>query len=66
MGFRQLSMTPAFVLPIKELIRSFDLKSCRSLAVEALKKETAWEVRGLLDAVEAAPPESHKPRGEKK
>jgi len=66
MGFRQLSMTPAFVLPIKELIRSFDLKNCRSLAVDALKKETAWEVRGLLDAVESAPPESRKSRGEKK
>jgi len=48
MGFRELSMAPASVLPLKEVIRSISLKECRALAVEALKKETAWEVRELF------------------
>jgi len=54
LGFRTLSMVPVSILPMKELVRSVDLKECRHLALGALRKETAWEVRNyLLEAAEA-------------
>lgn len=66
MGFRQLSMAPAFILPIKELVRTIDLNECRVLALEALKRETAWEIRGLLDVPQAAESKPAVGRGQKK
>lgn len=57
LGFRSLSMVPVSILPMKELVRSIDLKECRHLALAVLKKETAWEVRNyLLEAAEAETP----------
>ncbi len=49
MGYRSLSMAPASILQIKDIIRSSSLKECRRIAHDALKKETAWEVRSLLE-----------------
>jgi phosphotransferase system enzyme I (PtsI) len=57
MGFRELSMAPASILPMKEIVRDLDMQDCRKLALEALKKETAWEVRSLLEAARPAPHE---------
>ncbi len=48
LGYRHLSMVPAGILPMKELIRSVDLKECRRLALAALKMDTAWEIRNML------------------
>lgn len=48
MGFRSLSMAPAAILPLKEMVRGGDLQQCRRMALAALKKETAWEVRTLM------------------
>ncbi|MCD6405291.1 MAG: phosphoenolpyruvate--protein phosphotransferase, partial [Planctomycetes bacterium] len=64
MGFRSLSMTPASILPMKEMIRGIEIKECRRLARAAFKKETAWGVRSLLDTDENAenPEEQKQPR----
>ena len=56
-GFRELSMVPASLLPMKQAIRSLDMAECRKLALEALKKQTAWEIRSLLDMPEPGPRE---------
>lgn len=55
-GFRSLSMTPASILPMKEMIRSTEIKECRRLARAAFKKQTAWGVRSLLDTGENGDP----------
>jgi len=49
MGYRRLSMAPASILRIKEAVRNVQLKECRQIAHEALRKETAWEVRTFLE-----------------
>jgi phosphotransferase system enzyme I (PtsI) len=66
LGFRQLSMAPASILPMKELIRSLDLKQCRLLALEVLRKQTTWEVHSLLDAAEGAEARPPKARDHRK
>jgi signal transduction protein with GAF and PtsI domain len=48
MGYRYLSMVPASIPPMKELIRSVDLKECRRLALAAARMDTAWEIRNML------------------
>jgi phosphoenolpyruvate-protein phosphotransferase (PTS system enzyme I) len=48
MGLRHLSMSPAFVPPLKELVRSTTLKKASQIADRVLKMETVGEVRGYL------------------
>jgi phosphotransferase system enzyme I (PtsI) len=68
LGFRSLSMTPASILGMKEMILGTKLAQCQKLAREAFEKETAWEVRTLLEeAVAAAPaPKPARARAKKK
>ena len=48
MGLRQLSMSPAFVPTLKELVRSADLSTCQLIARRVLRMQTVGEVRGYL------------------
>jgi phosphoenolpyruvate-protein phosphotransferase len=48
MGLRRLSMSPAFVPPVKELVRSTPLATAERIAGRALRMTTAGEVRGYL------------------
>jgi phosphoenolpyruvate-protein phosphotransferase len=48
MGLRRLSMSPAFVPPIKELVRCVDLGTARHIAARVLKMKTVREIRGFL------------------
>jgi len=49
MGYRQLSMAPASILAIKQMVRSSALRDLRRLALAAVRKETTWEVRSFLE-----------------
>jgi len=48
MGLRRLSMSPAFVPPIKELVRNIDVATARRIAARVLKMNTVREIRGYL------------------
>jgi phosphoenolpyruvate-protein phosphotransferase len=48
MGLRSLSMSPAFVPTIKELVRSTALGEAEKIARRALRMTTAGQVRGFL------------------
>lgn len=48
MGLRRLSMSPAFVPSVKELIRSTTESSAREAAQRVLRMNTVGEVRGYL------------------
>ncbi len=48
MGLRRLSMSPAFVPPIKELVRSTSLPMARKIAARVLSLKTVREIRGFL------------------
>jgi phosphoenolpyruvate-protein phosphotransferase len=48
MGLRRLSMSPAFVPPIKELVRNLHLPTARRIAARVLKMSTVREIRGFL------------------
>jgi phosphotransferase system enzyme I (PtsI) len=48
MGLRRLSMSPAFVPTIKELVRCTQLSQAEDIARRALRMKTAGEVRGYL------------------
>jgi phosphotransferase system enzyme I (PtsI) len=48
MGLRRLSMSPAFVPPLKELVRSVSLPKAEQIARRVLRMRTAGEVRGYL------------------
>jgi phosphoenolpyruvate-protein phosphotransferase len=48
MGLRRLSMSPAFVPSIKEIVRRTPLATARAVADRVLRMKTAGEVRGFL------------------
>jgi phosphoenolpyruvate-protein phosphotransferase len=48
MGLRSLSMSPAFVPPLKELVRSTRQDDAREIAERVLHMRTSGEVRGFL------------------
>jgi phosphotransferase system enzyme I (PtsI) len=48
MGLRRLSMSPAFVPPLKELVRCTSLPKAEQIARRVLRMKTAGEVRGYL------------------
>src|SRR5438445_8727942 len=48
MGLRSLSMSPAFVPPLKELIRCSSLQSARKIAGRVLRLKTARGIRSYL------------------
>jgi phosphoenolpyruvate-protein phosphotransferase len=48
MGLRRLSMSPAFVPPLKELIRRTTLPNAREIAERVLRMKTFGEIRGFL------------------
>src|SRR5262249_1539810 len=48
MGLRSLSMSPAFVPPIKELVRCISLQSARRIAGRVLQLKTAHGIRSYL------------------
>jgi phosphoenolpyruvate-protein phosphotransferase len=48
MGLRDLSMSPAFVPPLKELIRSSNLRTAKDVAEQVLRMKTFAEIRGFL------------------
>ena len=48
MGLRRLSMSPAFVPPLKELVRNTDLELAEKTARKALRLRTFREVRTFL------------------
>ena len=48
MGLRRLSMSPAFIPPLKELVRSTTLHDAREIAERVLRMKRAGEVRSLL------------------
>ena len=48
MGLRKLSMSPGFVAPVKELIRSVPLATARHVADRVLEMHTLEEIRGYL------------------
>jgi phosphoenolpyruvate-protein phosphotransferase len=48
MGLRRLSMSPAFVPSIKEMVRHTALAAAEEIAREVLRLRTAGEVRGYL------------------
>jgi phosphoenolpyruvate-protein phosphotransferase len=48
MGLRKLSMSPAFVPPLKELIRRTSLPTAREIAERVLQMNTFGEIRGYL------------------
>jgi phosphoenolpyruvate-protein phosphotransferase len=48
MGLRRLSMSPAFVPSIKEMVRRTRLDTARAIADRILRMKTAGEVRGFL------------------
>jgi phosphoenolpyruvate-protein phosphotransferase len=48
MGLRRLSMSPAFVPPLKELIRRTSLPVAREVAQRVLQMNTFGEIRGYL------------------
>jgi phosphoenolpyruvate-protein kinase (PTS system EI component) len=48
MGLRRLSMSPAFVPSIKEMVRRTQLEAARAVADRVLRMKTSGEVRGFL------------------
>jgi phosphoenolpyruvate-protein phosphotransferase len=48
MGLRRLSMSPAFVPSIKEVVRHTTLETAREAAQRVLRMQTAGEIRGYL------------------
>lgn len=48
MGLRHLSMSPAFIPSLKELVRCTTLPQARQIAERVLKMKTAGEIRGYL------------------
>jgi phosphotransferase system enzyme I (PtsI) len=48
MGLRRLSMSPAFVPPLKELIRRTTLQVAQETAERVLQMKTFGEIRGYL------------------
>jgi phosphoenolpyruvate-protein phosphotransferase len=48
MGLRSLSMSPAFVPPLKELVRTTRQDDAREIAERVLQMRTSGEVRGFL------------------
>ena len=48
MGLRRLSMSPALVPPIKELVRRTTLAECRAISERVLRMKTTGEVMGFL------------------
>jgi phosphoenolpyruvate-protein kinase (PTS system EI component) len=48
MGLRSLSMSPAFVPPIKELVRCTSTRTARAITRRALAMKTSREVRHYL------------------
>jgi signal transduction protein with GAF and PtsI domain len=48
MGLRRLSMSPAFVPPIKELLRHTTLPMAEEVARRVLAMHTVGEIRGYL------------------
>jgi phosphoenolpyruvate-protein phosphotransferase len=51
MGLRRLSMSPAFVPTIKEMVRCTDFAKAQEVAAKVLRMKTAGEVRGYLTRV---------------
>jgi len=47
-GFRELSMAPVFIAPVKLMVRSFDMDECRALTQQALAMESASAIRKLV------------------
>ena len=50
MGLRRLSMSPAFVPSLKEVLRHTSEASARDIAERVLRMKTVGEVRGYLTA----------------
>lgn len=48
MGFRQLSMNPLSIPPIRKVLREVPLEACRQIAAEVLISATAYEVHKYL------------------
>src|SRR5205814_6061580 len=48
MGLRRLSMSPAFVPSLKELVRRTNIDAARAVTDRVLHMKTAGEVRGFL------------------
>ena len=48
MGLRRLSMSPAFVPTIKELVRNTTLEAAQTIARRVLQMHTFHEIRGYL------------------
>ena len=48
MGFRQLSMNPLSIPPIRKVLREVPLEACRQIAGEVLMSATAYEVHKYL------------------
>jgi phosphoenolpyruvate-protein phosphotransferase len=51
MGLRRLSMSPAFVPTIKEMVRSTDFAKAQEIVAKVLRLKTAGEVRGYLTRI---------------
>jgi len=48
MGLRRLSMSPAFVPSMKELVNRVTQGACREAAERVLRMSTSGEIRGYL------------------
>src|SRR5262249_38302820 len=48
MGLRRLSMSPAFVPPLKELVRHVTQAQAEEIAQRVLRMRTVGEIRGYL------------------
>jgi phosphoenolpyruvate-protein phosphotransferase len=48
MGLRSASMSPAFIPPLKELLRCTTLKAAQDIAARVLAMRTVGEIRGFL------------------
>jgi phosphoenolpyruvate-protein kinase (PTS system EI component) len=48
MGLRRLSMSPAFVPPLKEMVRSTTAREAREIADRVLRMKRAGEIRSYL------------------
>jgi phosphoenolpyruvate-protein kinase (PTS system EI component) len=51
MGLRRLSMSPAFVPTIKEMVRCTDCTKAKEIVAKVLHMKTAGEVRGYLTRI---------------
>jgi phosphocarrier protein FPr/phosphocarrier protein len=47
LGVRELSMPPAAIARVKEVVRTLSLDACRAAAQEALQQDSAQAVRAI-------------------